>query len=175
MSQPTGDVDPRRAMWRRGSYEIVGDWFREASTSVIDTIAEAGGAARGSTWLDIATGTGAVAIEAARRGARVTAVDLTDELLDIAQARADRADVDIAFVLDDFDKFLGSAEHGRYDVTTSSFGVIFAPDPAATAAGLERAIRPGGWLGFTAWAPGSVFVVPESISSLLPEPMPGPD
>lgn len=175
MSQSPGDIDPRRAMWRRGSYEIVGDWFRDASISVIDHLEKASGTVVGGAWLDVATGTGAVAIEAARRGATVTGVDLTDELLDIARARADRAGVDITLVLDDFDSFLGSSDPQQYDAVTSSFGVIFAPDPVATAAGLARVLRPGGWLGLTVWAPRSVFIVPDSIGSLLSDPMPGPD
>ena len=80
-----GRADPRRELWRRGSYEIVGDWLAPASLSVLDSI---GSRLRGLRLLDVAAGTGTVAIEAARRGAVVVGMDLTDELVDIARRRA---------------------------------------------------------------------------------------
>ena len=48
------------------------------------------GAAPGQDLLDVATGTGNVAIPAARAGARVTGLDLTPELLEVARRRATR-------------------------------------------------------------------------------------
>src|SRR5215471_18339177 len=45
--------------------------------------------------LDVACGTGVVAVTAARTGARVTGLDLTPELLEVAKANAALAGVDI--------------------------------------------------------------------------------
>jgi len=111
--EETDGVDPRRELWRSGSYEIVGDWFRTASVAVLDGLS-----LDGAMLLDVGTGTGAVAIEAARRGARVTAVDLTDELVAIAPRRADDAGVDVDFVVADFD------ESTRRDAVAGSFDVV---------------------------------------------------
>lgn len=70
-------------IWRRGDYGLVGDWFQSASRSVLDT--DAGPLLLdGRTVLDVAAGTGTVAIEAARQAATVVAYDITPELLTTA-------------------------------------------------------------------------------------------
>lgn len=163
-------------MWRSGSYAIVGDWFRSASISVLDGIA-----LDGRRVLDVATGTGAVAIEAARRGALVVAVDLTDELVEVAVRRAADAGVEIDFVVADFDSFAeqcGVPVDGRpavqlFDVVASSFGVIFAPEPSATARRLADVTAVDGVVALAAWAPDGAFDRnrTEELTALLP---PGP-
>lgn len=180
------EVDPRRALWRRGSYEIVGDWLASASLTVLDAAV----AARnddadfaGARLLDVATGTGTVAIDAARRGAEVTAIDLTDELLEIARTRATAAGVDVRFAIGDFDRLdecLGqlldvrSAE-ARFDVVTSSFGVMFSSDPVSTLAGLGARVSNDGLVAVTSWHPRSAFMVPDSMLALMSERPPMPD
>lgn len=164
------EVDPRRAMWRRGSYEIAGDWVADASVSVLDRVEQVTGAPlRGKRFLDVATGTGAVAIAAARRGAAVTAVDITDELIEIAERRAGESGVEVRFLVGDFDRLDEVLGSQQFDVVTSSLGVIFAPDPPATLAGLGRRLAPGGVIGVVGWDPDSVLMVPESMLELLPE------
>ncbi|MEL6891769.1 MAG: class I SAM-dependent methyltransferase [Actinomycetota bacterium] len=169
------EVDPRRAFWRRGSYEIVGDWIRPASLSVLDRLVEATGRPlEGARLLDLATGTGAVAIEAARGGATVVGVDLTDELVEVARHRASSAGVDGQFVVGDFDRLDNALSgtpfaEGQVEVMTSAFGLIFAPDPAATLAHLEPRLADDGAIAVAGWDPDGVFVVPESLLELLPE------
>ncbi|MFV0259376.1 MAG: class I SAM-dependent methyltransferase [Acidimicrobiales bacterium] len=163
-------VDPRREHWRSGSYEIVGDWLAPASLSVLDLAEQAGGRSLdGRRLLDVATGTGTVAIEAGRRGADVLGVDITPELLEVARKRADEAGVDVRFGVADFDELdvLGGGE--VFDVVTSSFGVMFAPHPASTLSGLGRRLDAGGVIAVAAWDPDGVFMVPESMLELLPE------
>lgn len=172
------DVDPRRAMWRRGSYEIAGDWVAPASLSVLERVTEvAGQLPAGRRLLDVATGTGTVAIQAARLGATVVGVDLTDELVDIARRRADAADVDVRFVVGDFDRLddLGHVGDTTFEVITSAFGVMFAPDPAGTLAGLTRRLVDGGLLGVTCWNSDGVMAAPGTVLDLLPERPPVPD
>lgn len=157
-------------MWRRGSYEIVGDWIRPASLSVLDLIEDATGSPLdGRRLLDVATGTGAVAIEAARRGATVVGVDLTDELLEIAERRAAEAGVNVRFELGDFDQLDDVLADEDFDVITSAFGVIFAPDPAATLDHLEQRIVEQGLIGVTGWDAEGALVPSESMLELLPE------
>lgn len=167
--ETTDGVDPRRELWRSGSYEIVGDWFRTASIAVLDGLS-----LDGAVLLDVATGTGAVAIEAARRGARVTAVDLTNELVAIAAQRADDARVDVDFVVADFDEYTSRDDvAGSFDVVASSFGVIFAPDPVATAHRLVAATKPDGAVAIAAWATAGLFDTArtDAVMALMP---PGP-
>lgn len=169
-------VDPRRELWRRGSYEIVGDWLAPASLSALDVVERASGSdLADKRLLDVATGTGTVAIEAARRGAHVTGIDLTDELLDIARRRASEHGVDVHFAWGDFDDLDPVAAGGHFDVVTSSFGVIFSPTPSATLAGLADRLAPDGRLAVVGWDPKGVFVPPASLLDLFPEPPTMPD
>ena len=174
MSELLAD-DPRRDLWRSGRYEIVGDWFRDASTAVLRGLP-----LEGVRLLDLATGSGEVAIEAARRGAHVVGVDLTPELLDVARTRAAAAEIDIAvdveWVHDDFDLFVARPEcAGAFDVVTSSFGVMFAPDSAATARAMAAVTAPGGTIAVCAWAATGLFGVQRSdeLTALMPPLPPG--
>lgn len=164
------DVDPRRAMWRRGSYEIVGDWIRSASVSILDRVEEVSGTTlNGQRLLDLGSGTGAVSIAAAHRGAQVVGVDLTDELVEIARRRAAEAEVGARFVVGDFDHLDDAIGDLRYDVVTSSFGLIFAPEAAATLAQLAQRVDVGGVVAVTGWDPDGVFIAPERMIELFPE------
>jgi SAM-dependent methyltransferase len=101
----------------------------------------------GDRVLDVATGTGAVAIRAARRGADVTGVDITPALLDRARVAADG--LPIRFDVGDAQSL--PYEDREFDVVASCFGVIFAPDHQAVADELARVCRER--LGLTVWAP----------------------
>jgi len=169
-------VDPRRELWRMGSYEIVGDWLAPASRAVLDAVEHVTGRSLdGLRLLDVAAGTGTVAIEAARRGATVVGVDLTDELLDVARERAGRAGVEVRFEVGDFDRLDDVLDDDVFDVATSAFGVIFAPEPTATLACIADRLVEGGWLGVSGWEPGGALLVPPSMIELLPERPAMPD
>jgi SAM-dependent methyltransferase len=100
---------------------------------------------RGARWLDVATGTGAVARLAARAGAEVVGIDIAPRMIEIARrsAEAIRFDVGDAQALP-----YGEAS---FDAVSSSFGVIFAPDHEAVAHELARVCV--GRLGLTSWVP----------------------
>jgi ubiquinone/menaquinone biosynthesis C-methylase UbiE len=109
----------------------------------------------GERWLDVATGTGGVAVRAARAGASVTAFDITPRLLEQAGAAAADAGVELELVEGDAQALpFGEA---AFDVAVSCFGVIFAPDRLAAARELGRVCRPGGRLGLTVWRPEEGF------------------
>ncbi|MDY7103233.1 MAG: class I SAM-dependent methyltransferase [Actinomycetota bacterium] len=166
------DQEATRGVWRRGSYEIVGDWFADGSRAVL---AGSGGPLPldGLELLDVACGTGAVAIEAARRGARVTGLDLTPELLDIARRRAEQAGVEVRWVEGTFEDLSGL---GEFDAVVSSFGVMFAADPPAVAAQLAAACRDDGFVGVAAWDRRGALGGPTAdLRALLPDGGAGPD
>jgi SAM-dependent methyltransferase len=96
-------------------------------------------------WLDVATGTGGVAIRAAAAGADVTGVDIAPGMVEGAREKAP----EITFELGDCEAL--RYEDDSFDVVSSCFGFIFAPDHQATAGELARVCR--GRLGFTAWQP----------------------
>jgi SAM-dependent methyltransferase len=101
----------------------------------------------GERWLDVATGTGGVAIRAARAGAEVVGVDIAPALLE--QARANANGLPIRW--DEGDAQDLPYEDASFDVVASCFGAIFAPDDQAVARELARVCRLGGRLGLTAW------------------------
>ena len=106
---------------------------------------------RGERWLDIGTGTGAVALRAARAGARVTGVDLSPVMVDTARRLAGEQGADVRFEVGDAESL--SYEDASFDVVASALGVFLAPDHAAAGRELARVCRPGGRLGVIAWRP----------------------
>lgn len=154
-------IEDAREMWTRGDYRVVGDWFAEASRAALDGLALAG-----RRLLDVACGTGAVALAAARAGADVTGLDLTPSMLAEARRRAARQGLSVDWREGRFDDLSGL---GRFDVLTSAFGVIFADDARAVAAELAAACAPGGDIALVAWRPGGVFGdLPPKVRAMLP-------
>lgn len=97
----------------------------------------------GERVLDVACGAGAVASQAARCGAEVTAIDIAPDMIARARRRPER----IEWHVGDCQSLPFADE--SFDVVVSSFGVIFAPDPRRAAAELTRVCR--GRLAVTAW------------------------
>jgi ubiquinone/menaquinone biosynthesis C-methylase UbiE len=137
-----------RATWAAGDYAAVAE--------VIDAIPPAHliervAVAAGDDVLDVATGTGNVALRAAARGAAVTGLDLTPELFATARRRATEWGVEVEWVEGDAEE-LPFAD-ATFDRVLSTFGVQFAPRHAVVAAELVRVTRPGGVIGLCNWTP----------------------
>jgi len=105
----------------------------------------------GNRVLDVACGTGVVAVTAARRGARVTALDLTPELLVRARENAQIAGVAVEYHEGDAENLPFS--DSEFDIVVSQFGHIFAPRPEVAIAEMLRVLKPGGTLAFATWPP----------------------
>jgi len=127
------------------------------------------GIAPGMRLLDVACGTGVAAIPAARVGAKVTALDLTPELLERARFNATLAGVEIQWHEGDVEK-LPFAD-STFDAVISQFGHIFAPRPAMALAEMLRVLRPGGTIAFSTWPPelltGRMFTL---VARYMPPP-----
>jgi SAM-dependent methyltransferase len=105
----------------------------------------------GERWLDLATGTGAVALRAGRAGARVTGQDLALGLIETARGLAAGEGLSVDFDVGDAEN-LGYPD-ASFDVVSSAHGVVHAYDHRAVANELARVCRPGGRLGLTYWLP----------------------
>ncbi len=103
---------------------------------------------RGATLVDLACGTGNAALLAAARGAEVTGVDVTPELIAIAERRAGDAGRDVTWVTADAADTALPAE--SFDVAVSNMGIIFV-DPQRQVHELSRLLKPEGLLGFSSW------------------------
>jgi ubiquinone/menaquinone biosynthesis C-methylase UbiE len=102
--------------------------------------------------LDVATGTGAFALTAARRGANVLATDFSETMLGrlAGKARALRGGTLQTALMDG--QALALADN-TFDVTASLFGVMFFPDQTQGLKELFRVLRPGGQAVLATWAP----------------------
>jgi SAM-dependent methyltransferase len=105
----------------------------------------------GEKVLDVAGGAGNAALAAARRWADVTCTDYVPELLVHAAARAEAEEVPLRTEVADAQDL--PYPDGFFDVVTSTFGAMFAPDQTRTANELLRVLRPGGRLGLASWTP----------------------
>jgi SAM-dependent methyltransferase len=105
----------------------------------------------GQTVLDVACGTGVAALTAARAGAKVSALDLTPELIEHARKHAALAGVDIDFSEGDAEAL--PYHDSAFDVVISQFGHMFAPRPDITLAEMLRVLKPGGIIAFSTWPP----------------------
>jgi 2-polyprenyl-3-methyl-5-hydroxy-6-metoxy-1,4-benzoquinol methylase len=126
----------------------------------------------GQRVLDVGCGTGVVAITAARRGAKVTGLDLTPELLEQARENSSIAGLPVDWHEGDAEEL--PFEDASFDVVLSQFGHIFAPRPDVAIAEMLRVLKPGGTLAFSTWPPelmvGSTFAM---VGKYLPPPPPG--
>jgi len=149
-------------------------WERVASTmgAIHDRLTAALGPCPGERWLDVGTGTGAIAARAARAGAQVTGLDLAPPLIETARRLAAEEGLAISFDVGDAEALpYGDAS---FDVVSSAHGVVFAPDHAAAARELARVCRPGGRLGMTAWRTGEAGDgLDELITRFAPPKPPG--
>ena len=136
-------------MWGRG-----GRSYDEVSFAISDALAHAAqrlDARAGERILDVATGTGWSARNAARDGAVVIGVDISSELLAAARELASHVRPPVEFRLGDAERL--PFEKGTFDGVISTFGVMFATDQAQAAEELARVCRPGGRLVLATWPP----------------------
>jgi SAM-dependent methyltransferase len=155
-------------MWGNGPYERITNTIRDIHELVIDRVDPK----PGERVLDAATGTGAVAILAAKRGADVVGQDLAPVLIDTAQERAADEGVEIQFEANDAEDL--PYDDASFDIVTSTCGVMFAPDHEAIANELARVTKPGGRLALACWTPeGGLGQMFRMMGPFLPPPAPG--
>jgi SAM-dependent methyltransferase len=130
------------------------------------------GIERGTKVLDVACGTGVVALTAARVGAKVTALDLTPELIARAKENAALVGAEVGWHQGDAEA-LPFAD-GAFDTVVSQFGHMFAPRPEVVVKEMLRVLRPGGTVAFSTWPPelftGSMFTLSAKHSPMAPPP-----
>jgi SAM-dependent methyltransferase len=132
-------------VWSGASYERIAETFAPIHDRIVETL----GIRPGDRVLDVACGTGGVALRAARAGAEVAGVDISADQL--AKARRAAADEGLEIRFDEGDCRQLPYEDAEFDAVASAFGAIFAPDHVRVAAELARVCRAGGRLVLTAW------------------------
>ena len=158
-----------RAMWAMGNY----DRFARATVWELGPVlVEACGIGPGQRVLDVAAGTGNVAIRAALAGASVVASDLTPEHFDAGRRAAASLGINLTWIEGDAESL--PHDDGEFDVVTSCLGAMFAPNHDAVANELVRVCRPGGTIGMINFTPegigGEFFSL---LAPYAPPPPPG--
>jgi SAM-dependent methyltransferase len=145
----------QQATWASGDYHVIATQIQIVSEVLIEAL----DLHSTEHVLDVATGSGNAALAAARRGASVVGVDYVPSLLARARLRTEAEGLAIEFI--DGDAEALPFDGGAFDVVSSVFGAMFAPNQERTAAELLRVTRPGGRIGLVAHAPdgfiGAVF------------------
>jgi SAM-dependent methyltransferase len=155
-----------RATWAAGDYASVAEHIDEVPPrDLLDRIH----VLPGEDVLDVATGTGNLALRAAAEGANVVGLDITPELFETAWQRMDEMGVAVDWVEGDAEELPFDDE--SFDVVTSIFGVQFAPRHQVVARELARVTQPGGRIGLVNWTPegliGELFKI---MGRYLPAP-----
>jgi len=125
----------------------------------------------GMKVLDVACGTGNLALPAARNGAAMTGVDIAPNLIEQAKANAEAEGLDIRFDVGDAEDM--PYEDGEFDVVITMFGAMFAPRPDVTAEELKRVCKPGGLIAMANWTPGGFTGAMFKIGASHVPPPPG--
>ena len=131
------------AIWGSAAFEQIAD----GAAASHDALVTALGIVAGTRVLDVATGTGAVALRAAERGAVVTAVDIAARLVERARRASIDAGLSIDFRVADAERLPFAPR--SFDAVASAQGVVFASDRCTVARELARVCRPGGVLALT--------------------------
>lgn len=159
-----------KTMWTSGNFGQIAKQIETEAEKFINRLALKPGA----TLLDVACGSGNLAIAAARGGAVVTGVDIAANLLEQARFRAASENLTIQFDEGDAENLPYS--DAAFETVVSMFGAMFAPRPELAAAELIRVCRPGGRIAMANWTPDGFAAQGFKISGkyVSPPDMPSP-
>lgn len=160
-----------RATWIAGDFGQIARYYTGEAEKFIEGL----NLKPGMKVLDVACGTGNLALPAARSGATVTGVDLAPNLVEQARENAKREGLSIQF--DEGDAEALPYDDASFDAVVTMFGAMFAPRPELVASELKRVCRPGGFIAMANWTPsGFVGQMFKTMSSHVPPPpgMPSP-
>lgn len=138
-----------RGTWMAGDFGQIARYAAKGAEEFVDRL----DVRPGMRVLDVACGTGNLAIPAAHKGAAMTGIDIAPNLLEQARQRAEVDGLKIQF--DEGDAEQLPYADASFDLVMSMFGAMFAPRPERVAAELMRVCRPGGSIAMANWTPES--------------------
>jgi ubiquinone/menaquinone biosynthesis C-methylase UbiE len=156
----------QQKVWSEGDFAMVAGLVMMVSEELVEAL----DVVPGERVLDVACGSGNAALAAARRSwGNVVGVDFVPALLERARERAALERLEVEFV--EGDAAALPVGDGEFDLVTSVFGAMFAPEQEAAAAELLRACKSGGRIGMANWVPdGPVSGLFAVIAKHVPPP-----
>jgi ubiquinone/menaquinone biosynthesis C-methylase UbiE len=156
--------------WVAGDYDRFSRYMEEGARIFYEQL----DIPAGCKLLDVACGSGQLALWAARDGVNVTGVDIAPNLVQRAQVRAQAEGLSARFMEGDAEDL--PFEDGSFDVVTSLIGAMFAPRPEIVARELLRVCCPGGTIAMGNWTPeGFVGQIFKTFAKFIaPSGMPAP-
>lgn len=136
-----------RATWTAGDFGRIARGYEPGAAEFIARR----GLTVGESVLDVACGTGNLALPAARAGAAVTGIDIAPNLIAQATTRATAEGLHITFDVGNAEQL--PYESGGFQTVVTMFGAMFAARPERVAAELLRVTRPGGRVAMANWTP----------------------
>jgi SAM-dependent methyltransferase len=137
-----------RTTWMAGDYDLFSRYMENDARSFYERL----DVPPGAHLLDVACGSGQLALIAAREGVRVTGIDIAENLIERARARAGAEGLPADFEVADAEALPFRA--ASFDVVVSMIGAMFAPRPDLVAKELARVCAPGGTIAMANWTPG---------------------
>jgi enediyne biosynthesis protein CalE5 len=183
MPIPTADeiTKQQKAQWSAAAagWERSADWFDRNSGDLAGWLCDAAGLKAGDMVLDLACGAGQPSATAAGRvrpNGRVTATDLSPEMVAVTARKAQRLGLDNLEALE-MDMQALTFPDASFDAATCRFGLMFCPDPVKAASEIRRVLKPGARFATAVWDVPARNPFFTAISSVLGEfvPMPPPD
>jgi SAM-dependent methyltransferase len=157
-------------MWMAGDYDRFSRYLEPSAREFYERLE----VPPGCRVLDVACGSGQIALIAAKAGADVTGVDIASNLIERARARAEAAGLRARF--DEGDAEALPYEDASFDVVVSVVGAMFAPRPEVVAKEFLRVCRPGGTIAMANWTPqGFIGRMFKTVAAFIaPSGMPSP-
>src|ERR1041385_38206 len=152
MSEPISELSALKtklkATWSAGDFGQIARYYADEAEAFIKRL----DLKPGMKVLDVACGTGNLAIPAARMGATVTGVDIAAN--SVEQARQNAKAEGLSAKFDEGDAEALPYDDASFDAVVTMFGAMFAPRPELVASELKRVCRPGGFIAMANWTPG---------------------
>jgi len=160
-----------RATWTAGDFHEIAKAYTRGAEQFVERL----NLQPGTKFLDVACGSGNLAIPAARQGATVSGMDLAPAMIIQARANAESEGLKADFQEGDAEAL--QYDDNTFDVVATMFGAMFAPRPDVTASELVRVCKPGGRIAMANWTPsGFVGQMFKTTAAHVPPPpgMPSP-
>jgi ubiquinone/menaquinone biosynthesis C-methylase UbiE len=156
-----------KATWMAGDFGQIAKSIEDGAVEFITRLQ----IPKGAKVLDVACGTGNLAIPAAKAGALVTGLDFASNLVEQARVRAKAEGLKIEFQEGDAEAM--PYPDGSFDVVVTMFGAMFCPRPEKAAAELIRVTKPGGRIAMANWTPQGFAGQMFKLSGMYAPPPPG--